>query len=322
MGGDGIAQSAEMTASCPAAFPSGAGFLPGRPVWAGFTARRRTDERPKDLWAFGCAAIPPRRDPVPAKPAALEQPRGRNNLSRFQNPNAPQSAPRTQQPQRPECLRGMRPVSDRARHSSGGSRRRTQPGFQSSGRSKWLLRRQQGDGRNSKAGGRAVRPQVSETRKLNDQSNPPAVPHPTHSKAHPKLALGTRHLIGIGVKQSIEVALTCFREAALEGDAGGQFALGLMYKVGRGVPKDESEAMAWFRRAAEQGDARSQNELGAHFAENQDVPGNAKEGCALVSSFSGSGFCQSPVQSGEHVLFGYRRAAGPKSGGRLVSPGS
>ena len=128
MGGDGIAQSAEMTASCPAAFPSGTGFLPEHPVRTGFTVCRRTIERPTALRAVGCAANLPGQDPVPPEPAAPER-RRRKSLSRFQFLNAQKSALRTPKPGLSESLQGLRPVSEGVRHSSGGSRRGISPDF-------------------------------------------------------------------------------------------------------------------------------------------------------------------------------------------------
>ena len=54
---------------------------------------------------------------------------------------------------------------------------------------------------------------------------------------------------GRGVPKDLVKAEKWCREAAEQGDAGGQFFLGAMYSIGKGVPKDEAEAYAWYSLA-------------------------------------------------------------------------
>lgn len=44
-------------------------------------------------------------------------------------------------------------------------------------------------------------------------------------------------------------ALVLYRQAAAQGDAGGEFGLGRMYANGTGVPRDRIVALEWYRKA-------------------------------------------------------------------------
>lgn len=46
-------------------------------------------------------------------------------------------------------------------------------------------------------------------------------------------------------------ALSWYRKAAQQGDAGGEYGVGTMYLAGEGVGKDAAQAYAWFLRSAQ-----------------------------------------------------------------------
>ena len=63
----------------------------------------------------------------------------------------------------------------------------------------------------------------------------------------------------------MRTAVSWFRKAADQGDAGAQHSLGLSYYNGRGVARDYAVAAAWFRKAAEKGNANAQRALGSMY---------------------------------------------------------
>jgi len=67
------------------------------------------------------------------------------------------------------------------------------------------------------------------------------------------------------------VALSKFRLAAAQGDAGAQFMIGAMFNEGLGVAQDYVEAVRWYRLAAAQGNADAQHNLGVMFSEGIGV---------------------------------------------------
>lgn len=73
--------------------------------------------------------------------------------------------------------------------------------------------------------------------------------------------LGTKYLMGDGVKQDFIKAIRCFRKTAEQGEADGQLMLASCYMYGTGVEKNSTEAVKWYRKAAEY-DKRAQYELG------------------------------------------------------------
>ncbi|MGO4916793.1 tetratricopeptide repeat protein [Pseudogemmobacter sp. W21_MBD1_M6] len=62
---------------------------------------------------------------------------------------------------------------------------------------------------------------------------------------------------GNGVPQDYAEAMTWFRLAAEQGDAGAQNNLGMMYKIGWGVPQDNQTAHMWYNLAAASGNPKS-----------------------------------------------------------------
>ena len=58
------------------------------------------------------------------------------------------------------------------------------------------------------------------------------------------------------IAKNYEEAVRCYRLAAENGYARGQWNLGAMYDFGYGVTQDYQKAVDWYRKAAEQGDAR------------------------------------------------------------------
>ncbi len=50
-----------------------------------------------------------------------------------------------------------------------------------------------------------------------------------------------------------------------------QYNLGLMYDNGLGVPQDNAAAVSWYRNAADQGNAGAQNNLGVMYGNGQGV---------------------------------------------------
>jgi TPR repeat protein len=83
------------------------------------------------------------------------------------------------------------------------------------------------------------------------------------------LAAGTAFDTGFGAVQDFVRAASCYRVAAVAGDARAQFNLGALYDNGRGVPREPSEALHWYERAAAQGHGRAAYALGLIF-ENGD----------------------------------------------------
>ena len=70
-------------------------------------------------------------------------------------------------------------------------------------------------------------------------------------------------------------AVKWFRQAAAQGDVGGQFALGRMYGKGEGVPRDYVEAYMWLSLAAAQGNANAREAL--DFTETRLTPAQSAE---------------------------------------------
>ncbi len=62
-----------------------------------------------------------------------------------------------------------------------------------------------------------------------------------------------------------------YREAALQGDATGQYNLGFLYEKGLGVPQDYVEATKWYRLGANQGWPTAQAGLGRMYLNGHGV---------------------------------------------------
>ena len=67
-----------------------------------------------------------------------------------------------------------------------------------------------------------------------------------------RTTLGWMYAEGRGVPQDDAEAARCYRLAADQGHATGQYNLGVMYVNGRGVPQDYVEAHMWYNLAAAQ----------------------------------------------------------------------
>jgi TPR repeat protein len=52
-----------------------------------------------------------------------------------------------------------------------------------------------------------------------------------------------------------------YREAALLGNAAGQYNYGRLYAEGKGVVQNDTEARSWFEKAAKQGHAQAKARL-------------------------------------------------------------
>ena len=74
--------------------------------------------------------------------------------------------------------------------------------------------------------------------------------------------LGTCYDLGLGVEQSLEVAVHWYLRAADLGDATAQGLLGRCYAGGKGVEQDEAQAVAWWEKGAKGADVDSQYNLG------------------------------------------------------------
>jgi TPR repeat protein len=73
-------------------------------------------------------------------------------------------------------------------------------------------------------------------------------------------------------------ALNYYRQAASQGDAGGQNGIGTLYYFGRGgVPQDYSQALKWFQLSAAQGNQEAQNSIGNIYDNGYGVPVNYPE---------------------------------------------
>ena len=89
---------------------------------------------------------------------------------------------------------------------------------------------------------------------------------------------GFAHNNGKGVPLDHAEAVSWYRKAAEQNNAGGQASLGAMYAQGLGVPQDGAEALRWLRKAADQGDASAQCSLGAMYGQGTGVPQDGAEG--------------------------------------------
>ncbi len=74
-----------------------------------------------------------------------------------------------------------------------------------------------------------------------------------HLDAGPDTEVLRGLLYTMGPSKDYGKALALFRQAAGQGNAGGEYNLGQCYELGHGVKKDETEAVLWYRKAAEQG---------------------------------------------------------------------
>lgn len=89
--------------------------------------------------------------------------------------------------------------------------------------------------------------------------------------------LGTMYYSGYGVKKNYTEAINWFRKAAEQGLASAQNSIGYMYDNGLGVTKNYTEAINWYRKAAEQGHASAQNNLGYMYNNGSGVTKNYAE---------------------------------------------
>jgi TPR repeat protein len=68
---------------------------------------------------------------------------------------------------------------------------------------------------------------------------------------------GLDYMNGCGLPHSDADAVDCFRAAAKQGSAEGQYYLGWMYKLGRGIPADPIKAYMWLSLATWHGEPRA-----------------------------------------------------------------
>jgi uncharacterized protein len=73
------------------------------------------------------------------------------------------------------------------------------------------------------------------------------------------------------VQSDFATAFSKFNNAALQGDARGQYQVGTMYGRGQGVPRDIKQATYWFSKAAEQGYANALVSLGGRCTDRRDL---------------------------------------------------
>ncbi|WP_232091641.1 tetratricopeptide repeat protein [Aeromonas caviae] len=66
---------------------------------------------------------------------------------------------------------------------------------------------------------------------------------------------------GDGARRDCCQAVTWFRKAAAQGDAGAQYNLGVMLATGQGIVRDDDRAVTWLKRAAAQGHYDAQRVL-------------------------------------------------------------
>src|ERR1039458_4361182 len=102
--------------------------------------------------------------------------------------------------------------------------------------------------------------------------------------------LGSRYLLGKGVRQDYAEAAKWTRKAADQGYATAQYNLGLMHDTGKGVTQDYAEAVRWYRKAAEQGNADAQFELGQTYLFGfHGIPKDNKEAVKWYLEAAGQG---------------------------------
>jgi TPR repeat protein len=114
---------------------------------------------------------------------------------------------------------------------------------------------------------------------------------PHHASAQSDL--GVMYCNGEGVKKDAVQAVSWYRKAAVQGDAGAQCNLGYMYGNGKGVKKNAVQAVYWYRKAAVQGDAQAQYDLGNMYREGEGVKKDAVQAVswylkAAVQGYAGA----------------------------------
>ena len=87
-----------------------------------------------------------------------------------------------------------------------------------------------------------------------------------------QLIMGEKCFYGDGLPQDYAEALSWYRKAADQGDAGAEFCLGWMYENGLGVTRDCAEALKWYRLAADQDYAEAENSLGELYRGGLGTP--------------------------------------------------
>ena len=104
---------------------------------------------------------------------------------------------------------------------------------------------------------------------------PPDPLPPPHSRA----PVDVRWLTDLGVvyfrQHQFGEAFLCFRRAAEQGFAAGQFCLAVCYFNGHGTARDEAAALPWLRQAAAQGDANAEFALGLAYSLGRGVAPDA-----------------------------------------------
>jgi TPR repeat protein len=90
--------------------------------------------------------------------------------------------------------------------------------------------------------------------------------------AEAQAKLGEKYLVGSKeLPQNFDAAFECFRKAAAQGNARGEWNLGGMYDYGRGAPKDPNKAILWYKKAAAQGNADAELSLGTKYESGEGV---------------------------------------------------
>jgi TPR repeat protein len=79
-------------------------------------------------------------------------------------------------------------------------------------------------------------------------------------------------VFGDGDSEAEATVAECYRKAAEQGNASGQYHLGDCYMTGTGVPKDGAKAAEWYRKAAEQGEAMAQCQLSYCYEKGVGLP--------------------------------------------------
>jgi len=102
--------------------------------------------------------------------------------------------------------------------------------------------------------------------------------------------LGTCYDLGLGVEQSLEVAVHWYLRAADLGDAGAQGSLGYCYALGNGVEQDDAQAVALWEKAAKGGDVYSQYRLGRSYMHGaRGLPKNARRARSFMKAAAAQG---------------------------------
>ena len=114
---------------------------------------------------------------------------------------------------------------------------------------------------------------------------------------------------GFEIIKSYDEAVKCFRKAAEQNSAIGQYGLGFCYYKGKGVSQSYDEAVKWFRKAVEQDCAIAQYGLGYCYYKGKGVLQSYEEAVNLFLKAAENGHIEAQCKLGDLYIGEKRRSA-------------